>query len=1109
MQGCLLNAKIDPGIVVECYRAHSNCLADTCQYSDAPTAETAGYPIQSDANRCFIRCRQNVLECLEANPGSSDCDLPFPGCMHDCLPDDPADHPPEQADKALLVRQAEGDLPTFTDPSLPDCSGTSECFKSCDPAAKACILTAGRDAAKAKACWEQHDRCALVNCKCDSYTGDGYHVFSTAGICLSKAQVDYRDCKGDTCAADFVAKVETCLPSTDLAKRQAPHITLTLFEGTNGDGNWQDHTFVHDLCNDFVWDNPDNFNSIKMKPGVECYAYTLLGCYPQWNTYDHCPRRDSEYACGFNLAKAKLRSMRCNWPVAALRKAAEVSVAKRRPDHASVDRPLKESRAIVKRDEWTETFSFDVEEPAPGTSKGILMNNGGCQNIQRFGSDKFATIKMKPFSECYLHTQSDCAGGPETYDLCVKLRFGYACDFIHAKHKLVSIRCSWDKNSGSLDQPPKRDSDLARVKRDDWTESLMFYEGKDATGNSQGILMTNGECQNIQWFRSERFNSMKLPHGRTCELHSESNCAPEGARVLCEGPAKENSCNFGSVAGKLVSVRCKWPKSKTVVARHASARTKTFKLFHERGLLGRADEVVFEAKACKDVRPLHPENWRSVEMLPGHNCTIFNDVSCKGVYAFCEGLPGCNIDQTNGVLQSMQCNWPDNSEQMRHEVAVKRAEDVAIGFFSGKGATGTKTDIMVSYGVCKTWDVSTRYSSMLVQPGEKCTLYQLFDCKGGSTDCTADFGRPVACDIRPRPKDIKLNYRSMLCTRVAAKREVQTIDAEAGKRGFLFYESSDTSGPYDEIFVEQKNACNAVDFGTKYNSMLVGTGEVCIGYEFPDCSGRRSLTCLPHPMSGNHCPINVDWGFKGLRCSWPGTDRAVAEKLQISSGADGNEITARGAIAERQTIPTKVIEFYLGPDGTGAMKPVTVQFNRCQDGQALFVNPGQVYKSITLEAGEWCYFYDDAGCPAAQDAPKIYCETRPGSGAKCNLTRPLKSFVCAWSPTAAQRSTIQPTIEEKRQIASTRSIEFYTEVDGGGSQKLFVVPKQKCQAASIGSDFKSMYMHLSEVCTVYSNADCTGCPAIQCGQVGKAVMCNFRQGQTVVGDFKSIYCWWP
>lgn len=286
LRDCLINASDDRAAIVECYRDHSNGLAEYCLCSDHDAG--FGYPVQSDADMCFIGCRADFLECSNVN---GDCGAMYSKCMTTHLAPATSSNPQEE---------------------LRNCDPETDCFRDCDFGLKDCLLDAGRDVSNATNCWTEHTTCAAQSCRCDDTTNqDGYPILSKAGTCLKWAHHGLVNCQvGNTCEADFVSTIQNCMGKKQVAKRDTR--TLVYADQKDGEGRKLAIPVENGVCQTITWTMVGSWVSVVMPGGVKCGFYGIADC---WADYDYCEASSSlaVYSCNLGWTAERANSVRCWW----------------------------------------------------------------------------------------------------------------------------------------------------------------------------------------------------------------------------------------------------------------------------------------------------------------------------------------------------------------------------------------------------------------------------------------------------------------------------------------------------------------------------------------------------------------------------------------------------------------------------------------------------------------------------------------------------------------------------------------------------------------------------------------------------------------------------
>ena len=291
LRDCLIGAADDRSALVQCYRGHSNGLAEYCRCSDHDGGH--GYPVQSVADKCFIDCRVSFFQCQESDARGR-CESPYSTCMNTCL------------------------QPTFDiDPQeqLPNCDSTTTCFRNCDFGLRNCLLNTGLNVAEATQCWTHHTTCAARDCQCDDTTDqDGYPILSDAGICMKWAYYGLTQCKVGPCDADFATTLQNCLPQQEFAHRliSRDSLTLTYASEPNGNGKKLDIVVENDVCQTIAWTMVGNWVSVVMPGGSYCRFHAVADC---WESYDYCEAASNlaVFSCNLGWTAHQANSVRCWW----------------------------------------------------------------------------------------------------------------------------------------------------------------------------------------------------------------------------------------------------------------------------------------------------------------------------------------------------------------------------------------------------------------------------------------------------------------------------------------------------------------------------------------------------------------------------------------------------------------------------------------------------------------------------------------------------------------------------------------------------------------------------------------------------------------------------
>ena len=637
------------------------------------------------------------------------------------------------------------------------------------------------------------------------------------------------------------------------------------------------------------------------------------------------------------------------------------------------------------------------------------------------------------------------------------------------------------------------------TKRDDWTKHFYFHEGLGGTGKGQTIIMTNNECQNIQFFKSERLKSMVLDReGEVCKLFIESNCGGATWHVCVAQPGlAKNICTFNTVMSKLVSVRCTWPKSgskRDVVAVNDIEKRQAarhFKFFYEPGRVGYKEEIAMQNGACLNAQlgGYHPNRWRSIELKQGESCTVYGTDRCSGPSRECNEAPGCDITQGQQVVRAVKCSWKSAGRSTAAEIAVveKRQATRDFVFFFERQFKGISEIVPMRSGICV--DVTKSYhphrwqSIGNMRTNEVCTVYESRDCTGAGRMCATTPG----CDISQEAAPLNSVLCAFRSARSATNTDVQikTKRQIAQTRSIEFWTAHNGDGRLDYVMV-QSGKCSNIAQGKRYGSMHTEPDETCAIYALADCGGP------PFWCINKLCDRYYEDGAaaRSIFCTWP---KPTARDISSSEHHE-----------EKRQASRHTIEFYSEKGLKGTKTLIAANDNVCNN-----VGIRKQYKSLFLIPGEKCTLYFAADCATKPDF--ITCETDPKKANICDFratktgqNADINSMKCTW-PEKKRQINAPRDIEENRQPSPKgpdHFISLYTE-EGlkGSNMRQIRVRDWDCVSQDLRK-YKSLLLRPGQFCRLYSQEHCTG-GGLTGGDVIKASVVNFPNTAAL-----SITCIW-
>lgn len=211
LRDCLIPSadarRINEDSIARCYRQHSDCLANTCACSDAPNPNTAGYPVMSKVDVCFIGCRTDLIECRDGDAKDlGTCEDAYKPCMTQCLP------PAKNSGRGPLVDFDIGKVKR-QESELPFCDPASPCIHDRDHELKDCLLAAANG--DRSPCYNAYFDSTETICKCYNRHGpEGYPLYSEFSLCAvicDKALFDCDELGGTGCTEEF----SKCIPRCD------------------------------------------------------------------------------------------------------------------------------------------------------------------------------------------------------------------------------------------------------------------------------------------------------------------------------------------------------------------------------------------------------------------------------------------------------------------------------------------------------------------------------------------------------------------------------------------------------------------------------------------------------------------------------------------------------------------------------------------------------------------------------------------------------------------------------------------------------------------------------------------------------------------------------